>query len=325
MVKPRIYLKTCLQTAHLYHRYAPGREVLTDLNLAVPEGSIYGFVGPNGAGKTTTLRLLLGLLRRQQGAISLFGRDLDSDRIEILRKIGSLIEGPSLYEHLTATENLRVTQMIYRSPRQRLAEVLELVGLSAAREKLVSEFSLGMKQRLAIGVAILHRPALLILDEPTNGLDPNGIVDMRRLLKQLNQEHGTTILVSSHLLSEVERLATHLGIVHHGRLLFQGTLDELRRRRSERTQAWVSTSDDEAALKLIRQLQPLREAVRIDDGRIRLASWTRGELAVLNRRLVNEGFDVYELGSQAGSLETIFMEMVAPDAIAGDVRSLSAK
>ena len=320
-------MSTCLETAHLYHRYAPGREVLTDLNLVVPQGSIYGFVGPNGAGKTTTLRLLLGLLRRQQGEISLFGRDLDSDRIEILRKIGSLIEGPSLYEHLTATENLRVTQMIYRSPRQRLAEVLELVGLSAARDKLVSEFSLGMKQRLAIGVAILHRPALLILDEPTNGLDPNGIVDMRRLLKQLNQDHGTTILVSSHLLFEVERLATHVGIVHHGRLHFQGTLDELRRRSSERTQAWVSTSNDEAALKLIRQLQPLPlpEAVRIDDGRIRLASWTRGELAVLNRRLVSEGFDVYELGSQAGTLETIFMEMVAPDAIAGDVRSLSAK
>ena len=249
-------MKTCLQTAHLYHRNAPGREVLNDINLAVPEGSIYGFVGPNGAGKTTTLRLLLGLLRRQQGAISLFGRDLDSDRIEILRKIGSLIEGPSLYEHLT--------QMIYRSPRQRLAEVLELVGLSAARDKLVSEFSLGMKQRLAIGVAILHRPALLILDEPTNGLDPNGIVDMRRLLKQLNQEHGTTILVSSHLLSEVERLATHLGIVHHGRLHFQGTLDELRHRRSERTQAWVSTSDDEAALKRALADAKIRPTVRAE-------------------------------------------------------------
>jgi ABC-2 type transport system ATP-binding protein len=155
----------CLETMGLSHRYAEHSSGLMDVSLQVPEGCIYGFLGPNGAGKTTTLRLVLGLLRVQRGSVALFGKDFGRHRIACLAKIGSLIESPSLYEHLTATENLRVIQKIHRVPAARIGDVLELIGLSETRNKLVGQFSLGMKQRLSIGLALLHEPSLLILDE----------------------------------------------------------------------------------------------------------------------------------------------------------------
>lgn len=304
------FVKLCLQTLNLCHRYAAtGSAVLSGLSLEVIEGSIYGFVGPNGAGKTTTLRLILGLLRKQEGEIEIFGKSLDRHRIEVLRQVGSLVEGPSLYGHLTAVENLRMMQIVYRVPKERIPQVLELVGLPDVGDKLVGQFSLGMKQRLAIGMAFLHRPSLLILDEPTNDLDPNGIVAMRNLLKELNQQHGVTILISSHLLSEVERLVTHIGVVHRGRLRFQGTLDGLRRRQSARAQSWLSTSDDGLALKVLQQTT-LSAGVEMCNGRIRLLGLSREELADVNRRLVSQGIDVHALGTEECGLETIFMEMV---------------
>lgn len=170
----------------------------------VPKGSIYGFLGPNGAGKTTTLRLILGLLKRQTGSINVFNVPFDENRIEILNQTGSLIESPSLYSHLTAYENLNVLRKIYQCPESRINDVLELVGLSNTGKKKSGLFSLGMKQRLGIAIALLNNPALLILDEPTNGLDPNGILEIRELLKRINAESGITIVISSHLLSEIE-------------------------------------------------------------------------------------------------------------------------
>jgi len=205
--------------------------VLSEVGLRVPTGSIYGFLGPNGAGKTTTLRLILGLLKKQQGEISIFGRSFAAHRLEILSRVGSLIESPSLYAQLTAAENLRVLQKVYRCPENRIAHVLQLTGLTDTGKKKAGKFSLGMKQRMGIAIALLNDPALLILDEPTNGLDPEGIIEMRALLRQLQQQ-GVTILVSSHLLGEMEKLITHAGIIHKGRLLFQGTLEELREGRS---------------------------------------------------------------------------------------------
>jgi len=218
----------CLETAELSYRFSRKAIVLDKIDLRVPEGSIYGFLGPNGAGKTTTLRLLLGLLRKQQGRILFFGRPFDGDRIATLRKVGSLIESPSIYGHLTAMENLAVWQKIYQCPWERIALVLQWVGLADTGRKKAGQFSLGMKQRLGIAIALLNDPSLLILDEPTNGLDPGGMIEIRELLQQLNREQGVTILLSSHLLSEMEKLVTHTGIIHRGRLLFQGSLDELR-------------------------------------------------------------------------------------------------
>src|SRR5687767_11412718 len=176
-----------IETRRLYFAFQKSQKILDDLNLQVPTGSIYGFLGPNGAGKTTTLRLILGLLKKQRGDVSIFGKSFERHRIGILRNIGSMIEGPSLYDHLTATENLRTLQLIHRCSRHRIAEVLELVGLGNTRRKRAKQFSLGMRQRLAIAAALLHRPPLIILDEPTNGLDPNGIIDMRNLLVDLNR------------------------------------------------------------------------------------------------------------------------------------------
>ncbi|HLX90054.1 MAG TPA: ATP-binding cassette domain-containing protein [Puia sp.] len=217
----------CLETTNLSHQWNARTPVLNAINLRVPTGSIYGFLGPNGAGKTTTLRLILGLLKKQQGEIKIFSWQWETHRIAILRRIGSLIESPSIYSQLTARENLRVLQRVYRCPQTRIEEVIHLTRLTDTGRKRTGKFSLGMKQRLAIAIALLNDPALLILDEPTNGLDPEGIIEMRELFRQLNRR-GVTILLSSHLLGEMEKLITHTGIIHKGQLLFQGTLDQLR-------------------------------------------------------------------------------------------------
>src|ERR1700761_3403801 len=217
-----------IEATGLSYAFAPAEPVLRDVGLAVPRGAIYGFLGPNGAGKTTTLRLLLGLLRPQRGHIRIFGATLADERRQLLRRIGSAIETPSLYAHLTVTENLEVWRLVYDCAPARIDEALQLVGLGDARRKPAGALSLGTKQRLSLAIALLHTPELLILDEPTNGLDPHGIREMRALLTTLNRTQGTTILVSSHLLSEVERVATHVGVLHQGRLLFQGTLAALR-------------------------------------------------------------------------------------------------
>ncbi|HEY4205507.1 MAG TPA: ATP-binding cassette domain-containing protein [Puia sp.] len=217
----------CLETTGLSHRFAGQGPVLQSVGLRVPEGSIFGFLGPNGAGKTTTLRLVLGLLKKQQGEIRVLGQPFAEHRLAILRKLGSLIESPSIYAHLTASENLRILQKVYRCPLDRIDHVLQITGLGETGGKKAGAFSLGMKQRLGISIALLNDPLLLILDEPTNGLDPEGIIEMRELFRQLNRQ-GVTILISSHLLGEMEKLITHAGIIHKGELLFQGTLDELR-------------------------------------------------------------------------------------------------
>jgi ABC-type multidrug transport system ATPase subunit len=182
----------CIETKDLSYKFSENETVLDKINLCVPEGSIYGFLGPNGAGKTTTLRLVLGLLKKQIGFISIFNKAFDEHRIEILQNTGSLIESPSIYAHLTAAENLNLLQKVYQCPKERINEVLEIVGLLHTGKKKAGKFSLGMKQRLSIAIALLHNPSLLILDEPTNGLDPNGILEVRELLKknkQRTQDH----------------------------------------------------------------------------------------------------------------------------------------
>ena len=295
-----------LETADLHHRFA-NQDVLHGISMQVPAGSIYGFLGPNGAGKTTTLRLILGLLEKQRGAVTIFGKPFDRHRIAILRDVGSMIEGPSLYDHLTAAENLRALRWIHRCPESRVAEVLELVGLADTGTKRARQFSLGMRQRLAIAAALLHRPPLIILDEPTNGLDPNGIIEMRNLLIDLNRREGCTILVSSHLLPEVDRLATHVGILGRGRLLFQGTIDELRRQRQEVLHVRVSTSDNDAALRAI---AGSGVATRIEEGEIVLPPLPPQEIAAINRALTARNLDVFEIRAVRNDLESIFLNLM---------------
>lgn len=300
-------MSVIIQTEGLNFSFQSGMRTLDNVQLSVPKGSIYGFLGPNGAGKTTTLRLLLGLLRNQQGKIELFGQNFQEHRIEILRKLGSLIEQPSLYGHLTAQENLEVYRVIYQCDRSRIKEVLKIVGLEQTGKKKAKQFSLGMKQRLSIAIALLHQPELLVLDEPTNGLDPNGIIEIRELIKKLNKESGTTILVSSHILSEVEKMATHVGIIHKGKLLFQGTMNELQQMKTRNTGMEIDTSDNSRALGLLQQ----QYAASLAEGKLVLPIQSKEEAATVNRLLVQAGLDVYSLHPQHSNLEQLFLDITS--------------
>jgi lantibiotic transport system ATP-binding protein len=295
-----------IETSQLSHRFGRDAPVLDNINLAVPRGSIYGFLGPNGAGKTTTLRLLLGLLPTQTGSIRVLGESLTKGRAEILSRIGSSIETPSLYGQLTAIENLQIWQKIYRCKPNRIADVLEIVGLRDTGKKRASAFSLGMRQRLAIAIALLHDPPLLILDEPTNGLDPHGIIEMRDLLLRLNREFGTTILLSSHLLSEIERITTHLGIIHRGRLRFQGKKAELEVI-STKQSVLVRTND-------LKRSCEIAKGIGLDsmivDQTLLVERCNDLQTAVLARELGRASIDVYEIRHKQPDLENVFLDLV---------------
>lgn len=196
--------------------------------MQVPKGIVYGFLGPNGAGKTTTLKLILGLIRQTDGEISILGQKVSaSTRLRLNRSIGSLIENPGGYGHLTGLENMQIIQKLKGVPEDAIASALKTVRLYEQKDKKLKNYSLGMRQRLGIAMALLGDPDILILDEPTNGLDPSGIQEIRTLIRTLSEERGITIIVSSHLLSEVEQMADYVGIIHHGHMLYQGRLDAL--------------------------------------------------------------------------------------------------
>jgi len=296
-----------LETNDLTYKFSAEETVLNSISLQVEEKSIYGFLGPNGAGKTTTLKLILGLLKKQHGVISIFGKSLEQNRIDFLSKIGSLIESPSFYGHLTAHENLLVFQKIYQCPIERIGEVLKTVGLDHTKNKKAGQFSLGMKQRLGIAVALLHNPSLLILDEPTNGLDPNSIIEIRELLKKLNLEDGITVLISSHLLSEIEKLVTHVGVINKGRILFQGTLDELKLKQQNLSYTAFATNDNPRAMEIIKTNDL---AAIIENDKILMPVSSKEKVAAVNHQLVGHGIDVYEISKTKNDLETIFMSLI---------------
>lgn len=201
---------------------------VNNLCLQIPEGCVYGFLGPNGAGKSTTIKLLLGLLKPTDGEIFFFGKKMnEKNRLSILRQTGSLIESPSFYGHLTGLENLQIVAKLKQVPASEITKVLQTVRLYEQRDKKVKHYSLGMKQRLGIAMALVGKPRILILDEPTNGLDPAGIQEIRELIKNLPSTHQMTVIVSSHLLSEVEQMADMVGIINHGELVFQGSMKSL--------------------------------------------------------------------------------------------------
>ncbi|MGG5315467.1 ABC transporter ATP-binding protein [Enterococcus sp. AZ072] len=199
-----------------------------NLTLHIKKNSIYGFIGPNGAGKSTTMKMLLGLTSPSDGDFSINGKRFPKDRMEILSEVGSFIESPSFYPNLTGRENLIIIQRILGLEKQAVDEVLELVDLSSFGDRLAKNYSLGMKQRLGLATALIGRPPILILDEPTNGLDPTGIHEIRNLIRSLPTLYDCTLLISSHMLAEIEQMATDVGVLNHGRLLFEGSLDALR-------------------------------------------------------------------------------------------------
>lgn len=279
------------------------------LSLAVPSGSVYGFLGPNGAGKSTSIRMILGLQKPDRGSIALFRQSLAKQGIELLRRIGSLVESPSLYLHLTGRENLEIHRILLALPIPAVEAALETVDLLAASDRLVRGYSSGMKQRLGLAIALLGNPELLLLDEPTNGLDPAGIHEVRNLIRDLPNRRGVTVFLSSHLLAEVEQSATHVAIISQGELRFAGTSEELRSRRQPSIAVEVDRPDEAARLLEQKGLEVSR-----DGNRLRTRIGALMGPGQINRMLVESGIEVTQLGTEYPTLEETFLELTAASA-----------
>ncbi len=286
-------------------RYFGELTAVDGLDLRVPTGSVYGFLGPNGAGKTTTIRMLLGLIRSDAGEVELFGHPLRQDRIACLSRIGALVEFPSLYPHLTGRENLEVTRRLTGAAPAQIDHVLAAVHLTDVADRVVRTYSTGMKQRLALALALLGDPQLLILDEPTNGLDPSGIREIRNLVSRFPEAYGITVFLSSHLLTEVEQVATHIGIVQQGRLCFQGTLDALHAQMDNH--AVLGVDQPERAERVLRGAG--WTARRSGNGHLSVAINGTSDAAMVNAHLVRSGINVYQLHVERPTLEDIFLTL----------------
>lgn len=299
-----------ISTSHLSKKYGSVLRV-SDLDLRVPEGCIYGFLGPNGAGKSTTLKMILGLVRPTAGDIAVFGEPMTRrNRLAILKQVGSLIESPSYYGHLSGEENLRIVQTMRGVPEKNIREVLEIVRLTDAKDKRAAHYSLGMKQRLGLAAALLGYPRLLILDEPTNGLDPAGIQEMRELIKELPQRFGMTVVVSSHLLAEIDQMADHVGIIREGELVFQDSLAALHSRSKHHLA--LRTTDNLHAQAILRERR--LHVSEGEDGYLVLPLLNDDTTAALAELLVTQSIGVLRLEERQKSLEDIFLELTGKGA-----------
>lgn len=279
--------------------------ILKDLSLQVPRGSIYGFLGPNGAGKTTTIKILLNLLKSPSDQVFIFGKEINSNRIAILKRIGALVEQPAIYGHLTGKENLVNRCILLGIKKAKADEMLSMVGLAEAANKKANKYSLGMKQRLGIAQALISDPELLLLDEPTNGLDPNGIIEVRKLMIDLATKHQKTILVSSHLLAEIEKTATYVGIINNGQLLFQGTINELHL--LSKPMLEIAVDNIENACALLKKFG--HEVAAKTEKIITVPFHSSQNSAELNTLLIQNGFMVSSLYQQRKDLENLFLDI----------------
>ncbi len=305
-------MAAAIETQGLTRRF--GRHLAVDgVSMTVPERAVYGFLGRNGAGKTTTLKMLMWLLTPSAGSGRVAGVDVAADRIAAARLTGSLLEAHGFYGNLTGRENLDLTRALRRLPAAEIDRVLEIVDMTDDARRRVGDYSLGMRQRLGLARAMLGAPPILILDEPTNGLDPDGIADMHRFLKALPDRTGATVLLSSHLLGEIEQTATHIGIVNEGRLVLEG---ELARLKAElRPEIAVRTGDAARAANVLRA----RDLTLSEEGGDLVARLRSGDdadrtTADLNRLLVEAGVDVFAIGPRQRSLEGIYRQVAAPSA-----------
>jgi ABC-type multidrug transport system ATPase subunit len=280
------------------------QQVVKSLSLQVPAGSIYGFLGPNGAGKTTTIKMLLNLLQTGEGSIHIFGQELQKNRIDILSQIGSLIEQPAIYQHLTGKENLMNRALLLQVNEARVDDMLKLVQLTNAAHKKAGQYSLGMKQRLGIALALLNDPKLLILDEPTNGLDPNGIIEIRELLIRLVAT-GKTVFISSHLLAEIEKMATHVGIINHGQMMFQGTINDLQN--ISQPLIHIETDNTVDAANLLKRHN--FTVTDIDNDHLYVPFTSKQQTGEINSLLVQNNITVFSISKQHKDLEKLFLDI----------------
>ena len=302
-------MESVIKTYNLTKRY--GRHtVVNSLTLTVPQGSVYGFLGPNGAGKSTSMKMLLGLVHQTGGEVELLGQTMNEEnRIALLRQTGSLIESPSGYLHLTARENLEIVADLKGVNHRDIGRVLDVVRLTADANRTVGQYSLGMKQRLGIAMALLGSPKLLVLDEPTNGLDPAGIQEMRELIRTMPAATGATVLISSHLLGEMEQMVEHVGIIDHGRMLFEGPLTELQRH--SKGALTLRLLHPAKALPVL-QANGLPTAAVGEDNTIALPPLRDDLLAGLVQALADSGAGVVGLTQHTRTLEEIFLTLTAP-------------
>ena len=282
-------------------------QVVNLSSLSVQQGEIYGFLGPNGAGKTTTMKMILSLISRTDGEIEVFGQSIGTDK-QYLNQIGSMIEEPSYYPNLTGYENLLVFQKILGFDKKNIQETLKIVGLDQPKnkKKLVKDYSLGMKQRLALAFALVKKPRLLILDEPTNGLDPAGIHEIRELIIKLAKEQGITVFISTHILSEVEHIADRVGIINHGQLVYEG---EIRKIQSNK---WLEVRGDfRGRREVISQVlfgYPCK-MLEIQEDKLKLTNLADQEISSLLRDLIVEKVPIYEVKQEQETLESIFLNL----------------
>ena len=299
-------MNLAIETHGLTKLYS-GLHSVNHVNLQIPQYSIYGFLGPNGAGKSTTMKMILGLVRPSQGVVTILGKKLTgANRLDILRQTGSLIESPSYYAHLTGRENLALICMLKNAPESEIDRVLHIVRMENQKDKKAGQYSLGMKQRLGLAAALIGSPKLLLLDEPTNGLDPAGIQEMRDLICSLPKEYGITVMVSSHLLSEIDQMATHTGIIDKGVLIFQDTLSALHQKSGRKLR--LRTRDNDLAARLLSARGiPIRYAA--DRRSLLLPDKGEEETAMAVAYLAENQAGILRLEEMENSLEEIFLSL----------------
>lgn len=294
-----------IQTKNLTKKFGEFTAV-NKINLDIPRGQICGFLGPNGSGKTTTIRMLLGLSQPSSGEVILFDMDFKENKSKILSKIGALVDSPSFYDHLTGYENLKIMKLIHNNTEEKIKEVLNIVELTHASNKKVREYSLGMKQRLGIAIALMNDPQLIILDEPTNGLDPSGIKKIRELLINLSIDKGISIVVSSHNLFEIEQMCNYVCLINNGELLYQGDIKKLLANFKE-DKIYFATNNNIDSITYINKYD--KKYKTLIEGNYLQVTTEKKDIPKLNKLLMEKGMDVYEIIHKRASLEDIFLEL----------------
>jgi ABC-2 type transport system ATP-binding protein len=299
--------RIALEADHISKRFG-NLPAVQDLSLNVNEGDIYGFIGPNGAGKTTSIRMMLGLIEPTAGTARVFGRDIHREFKLAIRNVGALVEGPAFYPYMSGQRNLRLFGRLSGGvTEERIQEVLNVVGLGRRGDHKVKGYSQGMRQRLGIGLALLHRPKLLVLDEPTNGLDPQGTREVRNLVRRVREQDGATVFLSSHLLSEMEMICDRIGIIYRGKIIKEGRMDDLIGSGADVVSVQVDSEED----KRCREFLAEKFKVEPQLAKRGMLEFPKGDLEIfpVNKALIENGFKVNSISARRRTLEEFFVSL----------------